>query len=160
MQTKRGEFGRKNKTAIIGIIKERLFAKAVTREKEFIFRRDHRIAKDHIPLSFSNKTWTPFPVSVEQNLRIGMICFKTVSSAFELRAQLGVIVYFAVKSDHQLFVDGGHRLRSGSDIKNRQASVPEKDSGIPIDPGAFTVRTAMGERHRSFDAEQRFLRLR
>src|SRR5580700_9517708 len=74
-----------------------------------------------------------------------MICFKAVPSGFEVRAQFRVVVDFAVESNHQLFVQGGHRLRSGSKIKNRQTSVPEKDPGILIDPNAFPIRTTMGE---------------
>ncbi len=74
-----------------------------------------------------------------------MICLKTVPEGFQFPAQLSVIVYFAVESDHQLFVQGGHRLRSGGEIDNRQSSVPEKDPGILIDPGAFPIRTAMRE---------------
>ena len=75
-----------------------------------------------------------------------MIRFETVPTFFEFDAQLGVIINFAVESDHQLFVDGSHRLRSGRDIENRQASVPEKDSRTLFDPHPFPVRAAMGER--------------
>src|ERR1700722_7921905 len=74
-----------------------------------------------------------------------MICFKAVSSGFELLPQLAMIVDLAVKGDHQLFVHGGHRLRSGRDIEDRQASVAKKDLAILIDPGSFAVRTTMGE---------------
>ena len=74
-----------------------------------------------------------------------MIGLKTMPSGLEFGAQLGVIVNLAVEGDHQLVVQGGHRLRSGGDIENRQASVPEKDPGVLVDPGAFPVRAAMGK---------------
>jgi hypothetical protein len=74
-----------------------------------------------------------------------MVRFETVPSTFELVTELGVIVNFAIESDDQLIVQGGHRLCAGSDIKNREAPVAKKHSGLLIDPGAFAVRSAMCE---------------
>src|ERR1700756_3367484 len=74
-----------------------------------------------------------------------MVSFKKVSSAFEFLAQLDVIVNFAIKSDHQLFVQGGHRLCARSDIKNREAPMPKKYSRTLIDPDPFAIRPAMRE---------------
>src|SRR5271165_2573717 len=74
-----------------------------------------------------------------------MVRFEPVSSAFELPSKLGVIINFAVKNDYQLIVQGGHRLCAGGDIKDREAPVAKKHSGMLIDPGAFAVRSAMRE---------------
>ena len=84
METKGGQFGGKNKAAIVGIIKERLFSEPVTREKDFFFGAIINRERPH-PIEFFQQAWAPFPVSIEQNLGIGMICFKTVTSGLRVR---------------------------------------------------------------------------
>ena len=71
-----------------------------------------------------------------------MICFETVAMGLEFNAELRVIVYFAVKSDHQLLV----RWSSAANQRrypNRQTAMAEKDFRILVDPGAFTIGTTM-----------------
>src|ERR1700722_11231075 len=75
-----------------------------------------------------------------------MICFETVAVGLEFNTELRMIVYFAVKGDHQLLIESGHRLRTSGDIEDRQTPMPKKNSGILIDPGAFAIRTTMRKR--------------
>jgi hypothetical protein len=72
-----------------------------------------------------------------------------VAPRFEVAAQLGVIVNFAIVVEHEAAVRGVHRLVPGRrQIDDRQPPVGEADAGVGIDPAPFVIRSAVGDHPR------------
>ena len=87
-----------------------------------------------------------------------MVRFESMSSVFKLLSKLGVIVDFAVKRDHQLFVHGGHRLCAGGDINDGETPMAKKHC-VNLDQSRCLRRPDLdGRARRSSDADHFVLR--
>lgn len=139
-----GQFGRKGDTPAEASVIKRLFPEPVTREKQPASRAIEYAKREH-PVEAIAQLDAPFLVAMDQHFGIGMAGSEAVPPLLENRAELGVIVDFAVEDDRDRTVLIVHRLLAARDVQNRKPTMPEADAVFSAMKETVAVRAAMGQ---------------
>src|SRR5262249_7435184 len=87
----------------------------------------------------------PLAVAVEEDLGVGMVGDESATMHLQLRAEVGVVVDFAVEDDADLAVGGPHGLRAAAEVDDGEAAVAEEDGGTFGEPVTFGVGSAVAD---------------
>src|SRR5580704_9784952 len=96
MQAKSGEFGSKDKGAVLNGVIERLFSEPIPTAENLSGRTVVNRQSPHA-IQAVRQIFAPFPKAVEQDFGIGVVGEKSMSAGREFVAQLGKIVNLAVE---------------------------------------------------------------
>jgi hypothetical protein len=149
MDPNRLQFGAEQEVAADPAVIKRLLAEAVAGEMEDPLLTVPKGDGEHSDALFQRRAKPPFGDRLEQGLRIGMAAPGGQPPPLERRAQLFVVVDFAIVGEHPAAVVRDHRLVAlRRQVDDRKSAVAEPDSGLVVDPASLIVRPAMGDRVR------------
>src|SRR6266550_8082717 len=122
MRRQRSQLGSEDKSIARACVEKWLLAKAIPAAKKLAARAIVNRIGPHA-IETLRQSWSPFPVTKQDNLSIGMIAMKFVTSLLQFSAQLAVIVNLSVKDDDELSVVRQYRLMAARQIDYGQAPV-------------------------------------